>query len=224
MTTPGQRSRVGSGATVVFDLDETLTRIDTFLPFLRGYLRHHPRRWWSVACLPLRLMNVRRWGDRDWVKDTVVRSVLGGETWPRVTEWAHEYARWVHAMGMRPVLLDWLRAHQRAGDRVVLATASFDVYVAPLASALGIDEVIASRIRWSDDNRLLGMAGRNCRNDEKLRRVRELLGESGTGVIAYSDSHADLPLLAWAERGIAVSPTAKLAGEVGRLGLDVIAD
>ena len=75
----------------------------------------------------------------------------------------------------------------------------------------------------SEGGRLVGMDGENCRDDEKLRRVRALLGQpdEGTNVTAYSDSHADLPLLSWAENGVAVCPSKRLFHQVGGLGIEV---
>lgn len=218
----------------VFDLDKTLTRRDTFLPFLLGYLRRRPRRVWRLPLLPLALVRIvfvlsRATGHgpratqqtRTRVKQAVLRAFLGGASHAGVAAWGEVYAERVMAEGLRPGCLAALRKHQAAGERVLLATASFDVYVEPLARRLGIEEVVCSRIAWDAAGRAAGIDGGNCRDHEKLRRVQARLGNDGSGVIAYSDSHADLPLLAWAERGVAVSPTPKLARKAGDLGLEV---
>jgi hypothetical protein len=38
-------------AIAVFDLDGTITRHDTFVPYLRGWLRRYPERWRRLAIL-----------------------------------------------------------------------------------------------------------------------------------------------------------------------------
>lgn len=214
----------------IFDLDGTLTRRDTFLPFLYGYLRRHPRRGWRLILLPPALLTllaavpfgkVRRRDLRTRIKQAFLRTFLGDAPRTGVAEWGEMYAGRVVAEGLRPGCRAALREHQAAGHRVLLATASPDVYAVPLARRLGIEETVCSRIAWSDADRLSGFDGGNCRDREKLRRVRALLGHDGAGVVAYSDSHADLPLLAWAERGVAVSPTRRLAGAAAGLGLDI---
>ena len=209
---------------VVFDLDVTLTRYDTFLPFVVGYLRHQRRRR-SLALwrLPVSLLRFWRWGDRTWVKTQVLRAFLGGQPRHRVESWAERFADELLADAMREQGMVELRRHQAEGARVILATASFDVYVSKLADRLGIDEVLSTRVAWNARDRLVGMDGENCRDDEKLRRVRALLGQpdEGTNVTAYSDSHADLPLLSWAENGVAVCPSKRLFHQVGGLGLEV---
>lgn len=205
----------------VFDLDETLTRRDTFLPFLFGHLQRHPWRVWVFAPLVIRLLAFWHWGDRTWVKRCFLVSFLGGLRRDALQPWAHAYAQRVVQNELRPRSLAQLQAHQSAGDRVILATASFDIYILALAEQLGIHEVIASRVAWDERNRLCGITGDNCRDQEKLDQVRALLGPDcdPQSVVAYSDSHADLPLLAWAGEGVAVSPTPQLAARTQALGL-----
>lgn len=210
---------------VVFDLDVTLTRYDTFVPFVAGYLRHHRRRR-SLALwrLPLNLLKFWRWGDRTWVKTQMLRAFMGGEPRARIEAWVTRFVDDLLVEAMREEGLERLRAYQREGVRVILASASFDVYVRQVAEKLGIDEVLATRVAWNSRDRLVGMDGENCRDDEKLRRVKALddMPDDGIGVAAYSDSHADLPLLAWAAQGVAVCPSKRLFHQVGGLGLDVV--
>lgn len=205
----------------VFDLDVTLTRYDTYLPFLTGYVQHNRRRALALPQLAIRLMGFWNWGDRDWMKASFLKSFLGGESRERVARWAERYADYVYQTAMRPSGLRWLHWHQKRGDRVIIASASFDVYVNLLAEYLGVDEVLATHMRWDEHDRVAGIDGRNCRDSEKLIRVQALLGGDGSGVTAYSDSHADVPLLTWAESGIAVCPSRRLTHQVAGLGLEV---
>lgn len=217
-TTCSQQRRIA-----VFDLDVTLTRYDTYLPFLFGYLRRNPWRAWRLLVLPMVLLSFWRWGDRQWVKQSFLRCFIGGVTRPQLEQWADVFAEEVLAKAMRAPGLKRLRAHQDAGDRVILASASFDIYVEKIAAGLSIDEVIASNLQWDVHNRMAGIAGKNCRDEEKLKRVKALLGKAdGHHVTAYSDSHADLPLLAWAEVGVAVCPSKRLTHQVAGLGLEVV--
>ena len=208
---------------VVFDLDVTLTRYDTFLPFVIGYLRYQRKRrslsLWRLATL----LKFWRWGNRTWVKTQVLRAFIGGQPRERVEAWADRFVEELLQDAMREQGLDQLRRHQQEGARVVLASASFDIYVARLAKRLDIEEVLATRAAWNARGRLVGMDGENCRDDEKLRRVKAMddMPADGRGVTAYSDSHADLPLLSWAENGVAVCPSRRLFHQVGGLGLEV---
>jgi HAD superfamily hydrolase (TIGR01490 family) len=208
---------------VVFDLDVTLTRYDTFLPFVIGYLRYQRKRrslsLWRLATL----LKFWRWGNRTWVKTQVLRAFIGGQPRERVEAWADRFVEELLQDAMRTQGLDQLRRHQQEGARVILASASFDIYVSRLAERLEIGETLATRAAWNARGRLVGMDGENCRDDEKLRRIKALdaMPADGRGVTAYSDSHADLPLLSWAENGVAVCPSKRLFHQVGGLGLEV---
>ncbi len=209
---------------VVFDLDKTLTRFDTFLPFVFGYLRYVQR---SRLLTLLRLMPLIcvfwRWADFTWWKHQILAIVFARDTSQRIHEWGARYARDVLNNGLRVKGVACLRRHQAAGAHIVLASASVDLYVEPIARALNIPQVLATPTCFDANGHLRGLAGANCRDMEKLRRVRALdeVPIDGRGVVAYSDSHADLPLLGWAEHGVAVCPSKRLGRQVTSLGLQV---
>ena len=172
----------GTTRVAVFDLDETLTRHDTYRPFLLGYLRQHPRRVRHAARLPLQLAAVWRWPDRRWLKERWLVACMGGEPRESVQSWASDFARRLLARDMRRPGLERLRAHQHAGHRVVLASASIEPYAEAIGRRLGIDDVVATAVRWDAHGCLAGLEGANCRAAEKLSRVREHLGTVADGV------------------------------------------
>ena len=129
------------------------------------------------------------------------------------------------AGGLRPGALRAIAGHRAQGHNLILATASFDFYVEPLGRELGFDSVVATRSAWDRSGRLLGrIDGENCYGAEKLRRLEEALPDlrSNYRVVAYSDSHVDLPLLRWAHEGVAVNPSRRLRRRARSGGLDVV--
>jgi phosphatidylglycerophosphatase C len=92
-------------------------------------------------------------------------------------------------------------------------SASFEMYLRPLAGLLGAHDVLAARLEVGPDGRLTGrLDGDNCRGPEKVRRLHSWLdehagGRSAVHVTAYGDSVGDLELLAdadearWVGRG-----------------------
>src|SRR5712692_1892685 len=83
-----------------------------------------------------------------------------------------------------------------------------------IARQVGFDQVLCTRVAWTADGRLAGgLDGGNLKGEAKLAAVRRAVSawRAAPFVIAYSDHHADLPLLRWADRGVAVCPTRKLA-------------
>ena len=106
-----------------------------------------------------------------------------------------------------------MKFHQDADHRVMLATASPDIYVLHLAEQLGISEIICTRAERDPQGRLTGrLDGANCHGVEKLKRVKEAFGSERKDctIVAYSDHESDFELLEWADVGIAVHPTASL--------------
>ena len=94
--------------------------------------------------------------------------------------------------------------HRAAGDRVVLVSASFEVYLRPLGELLGVDDVLGTRLQLADGVVTGALDGPNCRGPEKVRRLhdwidREIRRPRPMRVVAYGDSDGDREILADAD-------------------------
>ena len=198
----------------IFDLDGTITQRDTFAAFLLRYLRRHPRHWPRclslVPLVPLFLCGVI---GNTRMKVAALRAVCGGAERAEMTAFSEDFADHCMATLLRAQAPARIAAHRQTGDLLVLATASPDVYVEHLACRLGFDRVVATAVGWTPEGRMTGgLAGDNLRGAAKLAAVQQLLSAvTPARTVAYSDSDADLPLLRWADRGVAVNPTRRLA-------------
>lgn len=109
--------------------------------------------------------------------------------------------------------------HRHAGDLPLLISASSRHLVAPVAAALGIQEVIAVEPAV-DGERFTGMTtGVLSYRGGKVTRLEAWLDErqiSASHLSFYSDSQNDLPLLNRVDRPVAVNPDPVLA-EVARI-------
>ncbi|MDJ0896186.1 MAG: HAD-IB family hydrolase [Alphaproteobacteria bacterium] len=204
----------GPAGVAVFDLDRTLTVSDTFVAFLLGFLLRAPSRWPRALTLPgavaLYCAGLR---DNTWLKTTFLRAILGGLQRDALVPWIDRFVERLLARGLRRDALRKMDWHRAKGDRLVLATASPDLYVIPLAARLGFDAVVSTRVAWDAEERVLGgLIGRNCYGAEKLARVEAWLGRHKMvgPVSVYTDHHSDLALLQRAEHPVAVCPTRKL--------------
>ena len=103
--------------------------------------------------------------------------------------------------------------HHAAGRKVVMATTSpFDL-VRPLADALGIDDVIATRYGEADGRYDGSIDGFFVWGPGKLAAVRQWAERNAVDVgrsFAYSDSVYDLPLLSAVRHPTAVNPDPRL--------------
>jgi phosphoserine phosphatase len=92
-----------------------------------------------------------------------------------------------------------------------------------MATALGFDDVVATRLDWSPGRQPSPprLAGRNCYGREKLERFSQI-GVSSAG-FAYSDHVSDIDMLRMADHAIAVNPSRGLR-RLARAGQATIAN
>jgi phosphatidylglycerophosphatase C len=187
-----------------FDLDGTLTRRDTLMPFLvRAVGAGRAYRAVLASSLPLARAAAFGGEHRDAAKVAVLRGVLAGIPYAGLAEAAEVYADHVVTHGLRPDVrarVDW---HRAEGHELVLVSASPELYVTPIGRRLGFDEVLATRLEVDDGGRLTGrLLGPNCRGPEKVARLREWRGEALALAYAYGDSAGDTEMLALAVTGV----------------------
>jgi HAD superfamily hydrolase (TIGR01490 family) len=111
--------------------------------------------------------------------------------------WRMLYEEHLRSFLSEPVL-DRVQSHRRAGDRLVILTASAFFVAEPLAADLGFDELHGTRVTFVDgrctglvDGEILDGAAKL----EAARRVAEASGVELARCSFYSDHIADLPLL-----------------------------
>ena len=197
MTTTGRTT------VAAFDVDGTVTDRDCVVPFMRKVTGAHrviPR----LVARPDRLVAAIARRDRDEVKELAAAAAFRGRPYDELEASGASFARTVHDGWLRSDTVEVLRAHQAAGDRVVLVSASFEVYLRPLGELLGVDEVLATRLVLADGVATGALDGPNCRGPEKVRRLHDWLnGEVGrrtsVRIVAYGDSAGDRELLADAD-------------------------
>jgi phosphatidylglycerophosphatase C len=187
-----------------FDVDGTLTTHDCVIPFLRR-VAGTARVAAGLGRRPVRLVRAAAGRDRDALKMLAAESTFAGRPLAEVRRDAGSFARHVHARWLRPESVGRLERHRAAGDVVALVSASFELYLEPLAELLGADHVLGTRLEADSSGVLTGrLAGPNCRGPEKVRRLHECLSERYQGrshvrVVAYGDSAGDRELLADAD-------------------------
>lgn len=180
----------------VFDLDGTVTRRDTFVGYLRGWVRRHPqrRRWRPAAAAVLRFAFGGR--NRGRLKSDLLRAWMGGAGRDEVAAWSRAFASGFPEHELCPGALAAIARHRAAGDRLVLLSASVDLYVPLLAERLGFDETICTGVAWRDGRLDGALTTENRRGEEKRRCIGELRARhAGARIAAYANSASDLPHL-----------------------------
>ncbi|HXW32408.1 MAG TPA: HAD family hydrolase [Acidimicrobiales bacterium] len=195
-----------------FDFDGTLTHGGSVWPFLVAL-----RGTWAVtraaAVVLPRLAVAAVVGGHavDHAKEALFRHTLAGLDAEDAASRAAAFGVAHYARRRRRDVAARVEQHRRQGHLLVVVSASPELYVGPVADALGFDAVLATRLAVGPDGRLTGhYDGCNCRGEEKLRRIRQWIDSRAPGaeLWAYGNSAGDVPLLRGADVGV----------DVGRLG------
>lgn len=196
-------------ATALFDMDGTLFAGDSQLRFCRWVLRRHGwRRLHLLVLLPAALVAplcgggkfLKRafltyaWGLRREVLEAECRAFVQGELIP----------------ALYPEVLERLRAHQAAGDETVLCSASPAWWAQEMGRALGFTRTIATPVEIGERVPLFPRISPPG-NNKGANKVTRLAALGIThAAVGYTDSTADLPMLALCERAVLINPSRKL--------------
>lgn len=201
----------------IYDMDKTITRRATWTPFLASYAKRRPWRLFPLlATLGPSAMYLLKRIDRARLKEMTQGLVMGRRTDVGAVETAAgAFAVRIAARDVYDKARARIAADRTNGYRIVLATASYDFYVRPIAHVLGIEDVIATPSTVEDGRMIARIAGENCYADAKLRMIQLWMAKEGIAredahIRFYSDHVSDAPTLAWADEPFAVNPHAKL--------------
>jgi phosphatidylglycerophosphatase C len=204
-------------ALVVFDLDGTISRHDTLLAYLTGFLRHHPGRWpRMLLTLPALLGFVIGLVDRGQLKSALMKAALGGCTREVIDTWTLRYVTELLSRGVFGDALTAIATHRRNADILVLMSASPDLYVAEIARRLGFAEAICTGVRWRGERVDGALTTANRQGAEKARCFAALRGRyPQSSTVAYANSASDFEHLKLADEAwlVNASPAVRRAGE-----------
>jgi HAD superfamily hydrolase (TIGR01490 family) len=147
----------------------------------------------------------------------------------QLDQWHDQFMREV----IQPVILPEAQAlvqkHRDAGDLIGIATATNRFVTAPIATAFGIEHLIAAEPEFTADGELTGrLIGIPTSGEGKVVHVRDWLASMGKSLDSfesthfYSDSAADLPLLSAVSHPVATNPNAKLSAHAQARGWPIL--
>ena len=184
---------------VAFDFDGTLTSRDSFTAFLawRAGSSKYAAGLLTLAPAAAGFVFNR---DRGRLKAAAARRFLAGVPRVELEVSAQAFATERGRAILRPDAVRAWRRWQARGARLLIVTATPEIIVAPIARALGADQLIGTRLALDDHDRVTGaLDGANCRGPEKPRRLREAFGDDVALEAAYGDTDGDKEMLALAE-------------------------
>lgn len=193
----------------LFDLDGTLLAWDCQLLFCHRVLRREPWRRFYLAPFLFVLPAIKVLGDGG------MKRVFLSYLWRMKPDELASHARaFAHELSFFPEVVERLEAHRKAGDLLVLASASPEFYVREIGRRLGFDLILGTPVE-TDPRMAIFPDLENHKGAAKVERLRALMPERfEDGVLrnshGYTDSTADLPMLAICEQATLVNPSAEL--------------
>ncbi len=215
----------------IYDMDRTITRTGTYTPFLiHAALARAP---WRLLLLPAALLAMLGYAcklmTRGRLKEINQHLLLG----PHIARDELEpvtasFAERVYNLNTLPGALKQIEEDRAAGRRLVLATASYRLYVEAIAAKLGFDDVIATNSILGIDARVTAkIDGENCYGPAKLRMIEgwfkaEGINRKAVRVRFYSDHASDAPVMEWADEAFATNPSSKMRKLATRRGWPIL--
>ena len=215
----------------IYDMDRTITRTGTYTPFLIHAALH--RAPWRLLLLPLALLAMLGYAlkmmTRARLKE-INQSLLLGRHISRddLAPLTASFAERVWQLNTLPGALRQIEEDRAAGRRLVLATASYRLYVEAIAARLGLDDVIATNSIIGIDARVTAkIDGENCYGPAKLRMIEawfaaEGIDRSAVKVRFYSDHASDAPVMEWADQPFAANPSTRMRKLAAKRGWPIV--
>lgn len=177
-----------------FDFDGTVTNRDT-MPL---FMRHIMGKWrfyrHLIAMAPSLAMALVGLAQRDRVKERFVGKAIAHIPQRQMATYTSSFAgKYAHII--RPAAMEAINLALSKGHRVVIISASLDLWVKPFFTDPRI-AVVATRAEIVDGLYTGRFSTPNCRGSEKLNRLRQLIPQSQWHqLIAYGNSDGDKALL-----------------------------
>ncbi len=182
----------------LFDFDGTLCTRDSFTGFIFFALskRHILRQ--GIKILPWIQAYYLKLYPAHAMRPKLFAAMFKQADVPALQNLAQEYAELL-VDDLNPLLLQQLQQHQALGDRVVLVSASIDLYLQPLCAVLGI-ELICTQTEIKDQQFTGYYASPDCSREQKKQRILNQFNlKEFQHIYAYGNSEEDLDMLSLAD-------------------------
>lgn len=184
---------------ILFDFDGTLTTKDSMLEFIR-FVRGDFRYYAGMAALgPVMAAFKMGFVSNESAKKALLKFHFGNMSQSALKRKAEAFAREVIPGMLRERGMEAVEEYKERGDRIVLVSASLDMWLEPWARMNGF-ELLCTKAEWSTEGRYSGrFATPNCHGPEKVRRLKEAIDTAEyERVVAFGDSSGDKEMLALA--------------------------
>jgi len=152
--------------------------------------------------------------DINTLKRRVLRALFAGEAVAPCIEVYNAQFRQHLSRSLFPEMLDCVKNHQSAGDKIVIVSAALDFIVSPVAELLQADDWFAIRLEVSNhlfSGEVLGPIPYGQTKAAIVKNYADQHGLDLTQCHAYGDHWEDRYMLSAVGRPVAVNPDRRLA-------------
>lgn len=182
---------------IIYDFDKTIYSKETSMAFMFFFLKRHryliPK---FILNLTIILFNIK---DLKKVKNIFFSIFKGMDIENDINLFWEKEIKNIY-----PYFFEEIKENRKDADLLILISASPDFLLKPIYKKLGFDILISTK--YSN----FTLIGKNCKKDEKLKRLNEL--GSFDVLCFYSDSLSDLPLFNIAKKKISINKGNKVLG------------
>jgi len=184
-----------------FDFDGTMTKHDSLYDFFKYsagsletyfiFLQHLPK----FIGFGLKIFS------RKDLKESLFKSFFKGMSIADLRLKGEDFANNVIPKLLKKESIAKLKWHQEQGHRCILVSANMDVYLDYFTKNNQFDDCLCTKAAFDEKGLVTGyIQGKNCRGEEKVHRLTELLGSKENYTLyAYGDSDGDKELLELAD-------------------------
>lgn len=178
-----------------FDFDGTITKGDTFIPFLvyqNGllffFLKLIPLFFYIVAFYTKIISNEK-------LKEKFIKSFIAGYSVKEINDLVEKFIEKKVNKMCRNEAIKCLEWHKVNGHKIVIVSASPSYLIEKWATKLGFDS-ISTELEIVNHNYTGKLKSKNCYGKEKVNRILEKYDiKKYDEIYAYGDTKGDIPML-----------------------------
>lgn len=201
-----------------FDFDDTLAKGDSIFPFLLYCIKRGLAPKWQLFKAAAGFLRWKIQPSSGRAVKEMTLSFIKGRTVDEMDNIARDFFRDVQQKFFFEDAAPELFSLREKGVQIVVVSASSDLYMKVLPEFLPVDAVI-STVCETADSCYTGKIGKNCKGEEKVRRIQAWLTQQGLSIdkersAGYGDSPSDAPMLLLTSAPTLVNPKRKLVRNV----------
>ncbi len=183
----------------LFDFDGTITSKDSLLEFIK--FASGPARFITTIAIfsPIIIYYAFIKKDGEFAKKKVLSFLYKGKSETELRQLGNSFAKKILPTMLFPKAMAEIQKHIKAGRKVVVVSASLEIWLKPWTDSLGI-ELLCTKMQFENGKFSGQFATANCNGEEKANRVKASMDlKDYSPIYAYGNSSGDDALLALAD-------------------------